>query len=405
MARNHRYSELYTILTQQRKRQLSTPPSQNTRSIMSWSALPLELRREVFRHLEINKQRTYKSPKARQAERLEATQSKRGIHANYAAINREWQAHFEVRNFEFLTLESSDIDDFKEIISSPRRGGCLYWIWLRVELLDYGCDKCGVPESEQEQRQHQVQFTVAVWGLLHHLHRVEYWQRGTRPSEQERDGITFELSAHSPSDAEHHCQELMNTVNDSMWDISDDYRIDRPNDRSHGWRNGQRRCPISEGTNARLFGTPQGLGVDVDNACIPHWKRQPKPTLVRELVIRLQFLRHFSIRKGLGPIIDCLPRLQSLLYECRQGINSGRPLTGQTRRQMDHRQIFYGILSSCKTLTKLALYEHHNHPYSPVPPTIAPDPAAGIALGSQSSHLHEIYVSWMVDAKDFLYSF
>lgn len=359
---------------------------------MSWSVLPAELRWKVFENLTISKRRAYQSPEDRRAERKRTTQSERGLQSQYAAVNTEWQTYFELANFGHLILDYSDVCDFNDIVSGCHRGRLVRWIWLRVQLPEYGCGQCSKPESPKEQKAHEVRFTTALWELFYSLATFS----------NRHPGITLELSVHSPSDSEHHCQELKNTINDTMWHVSREYNIHKPNDRAHGWSNG-RLQGLEPGAHMRHFGTPSGLGINLEEAHMLH-KTRPVVRVIKRLIIRLQFFRHFSISRGLSPIIECLPRLARLTYECRQGINSGRPVVGQRERQEEHR-LFGEILRNCRTLTKLVLYEKSNHTYSHRPSPIDPDPVAGQVLELYSSNLQELYGSWMVDAKDFLHVF
>jgi hypothetical protein len=131
----------------------------------------------------------------------------------------------------------------------------------------------------------------------------------------------------------------------------------------------------------------------------------PTALVVTRLVIRLQFLRHFSIRKGLSPIIRALPLLQALWYECWQGLNAGAPTTAQKIRQDDHLLLFNHILPQRKHLSELCLYERSNSQYCEIQPSEERDPMVGHVLGVQSHRLRQLHIGGIVDEKDFFYNF
>ena len=318
-------------------------------------------------------------------------QSTRAEQSQYAVVNREWQAHFEAENFKHLILGYSDVLEFGRIVVRSHRGSLVQWIWLRVELPTYGCDKCKKPESPDERMANEARFTYAIWNLHSFLSELD----------SGHPGISLELSVHSPSDAEHYCQELKGTMNDTAWYVSRSHeRI--PNDRRHGWRSGT-RLPLTTEAYLRAFGNPRGIGIDLKIPNLSHAKKLPRATVVKQLVIRLQFFRHFSIRCGLIPIFQSLPQLESLMYECWQGINVGSKETAHAFRQRDHRRLVSAVLI-CKNLRRVSIYEMSSHSYCQVPSRTM-DRIIGRTMGMYSGPLKELYISWMVDAKDFFHNF
>lgn len=364
---------------------------------MAWSSLPTELRAIIFHYLKDIKDRQYQPPHIQQSQRKKATKSTRGVQSQYAAVNREWQAYFEAYNFNRLILGHSDVGEFGKIVSRSHRGPLVRWIWLRVELLKYGCDKCSKQESLEERTAHEARLTLAMRDLLGYLSELDA---------DDHPGVSLELSVHSPSDSEHHCKELRRTMNDTAWHAPEIYApIRYPNDRVHRWRNGH-RPPLKTEASLRVFGNPKGIGIVLESTYIWPYKRLPKAEVVKEFVIRLQFLRHFSVRRGLVPITQSLSRLESLRYECRRGLNVGAgSVTGQTFRQREHELLLDYILHNCKSLRRLSIYEASNRTYCKNPSPVVPDPIGGRALGVQSRLLREVYVSWMVEARDFFHNF
>lgn len=287
------------------------------------------------------------------------------------------------RNFRHLILRHTDVTRFCWAVSRAHIPYLVRWIWLRVELPEYGCDKCSQEESTEEETANEIRFTRALRVLLGALAKFN----------DDHPGVTLELSVHSPSDSEHYCQELRNTLRDTMWHVSETHQaVLHPDDEGHGWSNGTRR-PLSEGANLRVFGHLRGLGLKMRKG-----RELPSAGVVKELVIRLQFIRHFSVPDGLDPIIQSLPGLQCLRYECRQGINRGPWWFGRIR----HIYLFSCLLSDCINLRELSIYEAGNPSYCPEPSQELSDFWDGKNLRIHSKHLRELHVAWMVDASDFL---
>lgn len=157
----------------------------------------------IWQHLEENLEREYKPPYQRQWER--AIASAPATQSSYAVVNREWQAHFEAETFRYLTIDAVDIPEIGEYVTRRGRGPLVRCIWLRVVLPTYGCDKCDKKETEEEEWKHEEMLTYALWTLFY---KMSGFQRGRHP-------LVLELSVYSPSDAEHYCKELKNTMNDS----------------------------------------------------------------------------------------------------------------------------------------------------------------------------------------------
>lgn len=101
------------------------------------------------------------------------------------------------------------------------------WIWLRIDLSRYTCDDCCKRETNWEKINHDIRFIIALCRLFGHLKTID----------DGHPGIMLELSAHSPSDSEHYCQELRKIMNDTMWHASDTYAaIQNSKDKAHEWK-------------------------------------------------------------------------------------------------------------------------------------------------------------------------
>lgn len=68
-----------------------------------------------------------------------------------ASVCKEWQLFFEAQTFRTLSLRQHDLNIFCRLIRWKQwRLGYIRHLWLRVELPNYFCDKCGEPETEAE---------------------------------------------------------------------------------------------------------------------------------------------------------------------------------------------------------------------------------------------------------------
>ena len=223
-------------------------------------------------------------------------------------------------------------------------------IWLRVRLDDYSCDKCSEAESEAEIEAHGSRFSTALWELLYRLSQFD----------ARHAGVTLELSAHSPSDSEHYYPELRHTMPDTIWEVSSPSTPCDFDDEAHGWTSGRPR-PLALGSIKRVFGEAQGLrfGLERVGDELPPWKQQPTARVVKELVIRLQCYRHFSISQGLAFLVESLPELEKLTYECRKGCYDARwlEIEGDRLRHMEQRLLFAAVLPRAVAMKIVVLYE------------------------------------------------
>ncbi|OIW32387.1 hypothetical protein CONLIGDRAFT_678788 [Coniochaeta ligniaria NRRL 30616] len=206
-------------------------------------------------------------------------QEKHGL-ASYASVCKEWAAVIEKKNFARLKLRPSCLDDLENMVGRQRRR-LVRHIWLNIELQPYTCPECCQwPESHSSSsvcsRAISKLFTIlAAWNPTGH-------------------GLTLELSAQSPSDAEHWFKNYyFGADGEDEDDISEsDSRRLRPriHDPKHGWVDGyQVAAPGNSYALERLY---EGL-----------WLTPPEdlPVLqvVTKLVIRYQIMIERDLPKGL----------------------------------------------------------------------------------------------------------
>ncbi|KAF2135930.1 uncharacterized protein K452DRAFT_280763 [Aplosporella prunicola CBS 121167] len=228
--------------------------------------------------------------------------------ASYATVSREWQYFFERKNFEYLAISQHDVSKFGKIVQKQRRS-LVRWIWLRLRIPRYNCERCDKPESLEEIQRNNAMFIKAIRGLFGILSTWE--SKG--PYAASEKGVTLELSAHSESDGKHYFLGIDSRIHDNGRSGKTLSFKKPPHSQTHGWIKGQRVKEPPEGAVDRIFGPICGLFLAVYHGeLLPIL---PKVKVIQSLVIRRQFYRAFSITDALNLIIQCLTQLESFTYE------------------------------------------------------------------------------------------
>lgn len=297
---------------------------------------------------------------------------------------------FERFTFESLTLHQNDIHYFGEIVKGHRKTFVRH-IWLRLELLEYDCPKCKEVESEAETNANNKTFSVAVYSLFN---IIGQWGEG-----EGEGGVELELSAHSPSDSEHHFKELA-------------YRSTGPkagpllpgsvqyHDPMHGWDNGRGlyNFPLRLNNIPNHYARPFGPGLRFSY-------RRRKLCLapsVNSFRIRRQFYRSFSIQNGIGRILEALPNLEHFSYE---PWSSGHLKSYVERCEYEHSYLISNFLQFKPSLKTVSIFQDFGRPLNGSYTEQSP-------VGSESSTkfamlslgLERMYGSFAVDAGDFFSS-
>ncbi|CAG9944810.1 unnamed protein product [Clonostachys rosea f. rosea IK726] len=359
---------------------------------MSWSSLPPELQIEVCRMLlepESNSVSDAGIPDHMTRPRILST---------CAVVCQGWQAYFEKENFIRLILHQDDVSRFGKILARHQRTSFVRWIWLRIELPTYDCSRCGT-ESTDEDVANKYIFTNAVWDLLGTL---STWPRN-KEIEQERRGLTLELSVHSPSDTDHYCQDLSVRANDTAWSLhTPPPRVYK--DKFHRWENGHPTRWVKNDALLRVFGHPRGLRFDLRAPSARRWRRVlPKVGVVKSFQIRRQFFRHFSVAKALVPMIESLNRLVRFEYESWRGIDTAS-FSGKNIRDEEHQELFE-VLKSRRSLRFVSFFEDLNPTYHRRNQHKRADRTLGQTLARTSRNLECLHAAMGVDAQDFFFAF
>lgn len=221
--------------------------------------------------------------------------------AAYAQVCKEWQYIIEKRNFRRLKLQVPCLDDLEKIALSRRRQ-FIRNIWLNIELRPYTCRSCESPESYSWSSDNNSIIGRAISKLFCIL---STWTP--------RGGLTLELSAQSPSDAQHWFKSHYLGARGEDEDISFDQRQtsdDGIHDPKHGWDCGRQVAGPHAFAVTRLYEAVE-LKSNLELCTVP---------AVTSFVIRRQCRRQFT-PKTLRVLFESLPRLESMVYEPWQAWN------------------------------------------------------------------------------------
>lgn len=364
---------------------------------MSWTACPTEIRQEILEYLRDFKCRLYDEPDVRRQRREAKTASQ----STYASVCREWNHFFEAANFHRLIINQDDIDTFGKLMVKGReqhpRAVDLRWIWLRLDLPTYDCTRCGEPESPKEVRASKQIFTRSLRRLFNILSRFD----ASHP------GITFELSADSPSLVYHYAQEVDSISRDTAWKAADEEGLTDTvlEDQHHNWEDGF-RGPISDDAAMRITGSPSGLGFTERQT--PRTSELPNVSVIKAFMIRAQCYRYFAVREGLEHIIKACPELRDLTYETWKALNTAQ-LNRQLVRVRDWEYLISDVFKDCGSLRKVSLFEGASRCNLDADEANwtwgDPAPGLGTALAEKSRGLEELYVNNLVDGNEFFGEF
>ncbi|KAJ0109558.1 hypothetical protein J7T55_014120 [Diaporthe amygdali] len=342
------------------------------------------------------------------------------VFARYSTISRQWQSLIERILFKHLILNQHDMDCFGRTVTGPRTAFVQH-IWLRIVLPAYDCKSCRKEESEEEIVSHNLDYTNAIWQLFGFLSSPA-WNEKRHHSAK---GITLELSAHSLTDTAHFGKDLKMRSNDTAWGDKNERRVWIPwlthDDVIHDWQEGRKcRSVVPTGAKRRLFGPPRGLCLDRDASFVRlRGAELPEVNAIHALVIRRQFYRAFSIRKGLAKIFRSLPRLQELVYEPWRGPpadlcgldgipavqnDPSRPHaqllymdTARLTRDFDHMHFFSKVLSDKPNLKRVSIFEDVDDVFFEANPRTMADPKT---INPSRPNIGDSVICWAAKAAE-----
>ncbi|TEA13932.1 hypothetical protein C8034_v003981 [Colletotrichum sidae] len=150
----------------------------------TWNDLPVELRGLILEHLAV-------SAVVERSGKVWKAKGQRHDMGSYAVVCKQWQSFIEKINFSSLEINAAkDLSRFDEVLQDTRRRSLLRRLALRIELPRYPNKLAKIPETDVEQNENEMAFTLAIWNFFDILSK---WTPQGR-------GIALELSAASPSD-------------------------------------------------------------------------------------------------------------------------------------------------------------------------------------------------------------
>ncbi|KAG5979210.1 hypothetical protein E4U55_005411, partial [Claviceps digitariae] len=215
----------------------------------------------------------------------------------YAGVSKEWQFWIEARRLSHIRFCNQEkLDALAEMIV-PRQQQHVRYIWLNIELREYGCWECWGRETTEDVVMNTKTITQAIERLYGML---TSWT----PT---RQGLTLELSIQSPADDRHWFPNWYHggrgNVPSNICMSPDVLSLPR------------KRKPRSEFQGWNMFIDEVSLDRLWEQRCdLMFTSPLPNVNAVTKFVIRRQSRRRFPPR-SLKLMLQRLPRLESLTYE------------------------------------------------------------------------------------------
>lgn len=267
--------------------------------MMSWNALPNELRRQVWSFM------TYEGKNLDDGGEISCEwRRNRADLANCALVNRQWQGIFEEAMFKNIFLTQETVQSLRKI--TQRQKKLVRYIWLKIAIDSLPCRSC--PDYDLAcGTVSSLDHVAAGLCMLRFLFILSSWKRDELGCPE---GLTIELSCFSPEDAQHSFR------NDLFFDSSpfaDEIQLGGNrvplNYVEHGTINGRRAAPLDTNNIIKLF--HDDIDLPSPDHCDP---ATGVVDVVSRLVIRRQTRRHldpFLMQR----IIEALPELTEVTYE------------------------------------------------------------------------------------------
>ncbi|KAI1398942.1 hypothetical protein F4819DRAFT_489112 [Hypoxylon fuscum] len=316
--------------------------------------------------------------------------------ASFATVSREWQTIIERHNFARIKLTPSRLADFGSIVHRNR--ALVEYLWLCLELEEYGCDECGLLCLPWGLNTWDIPIIAAFQDLFSTL---SLWEPN--------GDLLLDIGVHSPSDSKHYFKYLTFKP-DTPWDECDqDQCVDQAmlvevDDRYHHWYAGTQESTPSELAIHRLFEDIMGEGEGAfnDDEQENHWwQKLPAIPAVTGVLLRQQNRRRWK-PTSLAQMFARLPRLQEVHYEPWREWND----TDQERTDKSYQSLFESLASN--NLRKLVIFENFNQQYSrrfrPDKPIRKPTSAVSQMVANASLKLEHLSASFMVDASYFFHA-
>ncbi|KAK8859998.1 hypothetical protein PGQ11_010732 [Apiospora arundinis] len=358
----------------------STQPISLTPGLLLWPQIPHEIKEKIWGYLG--------------SKNLEENEVDDAIsYPVLATVSKEWQEYFESITFKSLKVDEGRIEALDRIVSSsPRRVGVLRHLHLQIQLLPYDCLESGWRESLCEANANNIIFSNAVTALFK---TMKSW-----PPAGEGEQTTLELSAFSPSDAQHCFKKLGCHKNNTLFQFRPKPKSDfQYYDLIHYWVPSSRlrqQC-LYDIIPPNLARRVEGSGLHM-HGCVVKFPEVPKFTA---FTIRRQCYRKFGAARGLNMMLEALPNLTEFTYEPWMGATSD-----ECHEQKGMEDVLMECVSSKEKIKTVRIFKSFaplmSHCYDRETNTMPLMPfSLGPFYAEKSGHLDELSLSYITDAEDF----
>ncbi|KAI1389493.1 uncharacterized protein F4822DRAFT_398509 [Hypoxylon trugodes] len=334
----------------------------------SWSNLPAELRLAILQIV---------------------ADTSMGHIATYASVCSEWQEVFEAKSFERIVLSQRRVLEFAQIVQGPRRR-LVKHIWLRIELSDddhSSYKTISLREMDFEGRDNFVGVIKVLFTTL------SAWER---PRDLNKEGLTLEFCAYSPSDSEHMPKDR-DFAHDPYSEPAEEISA-LPNPREHPAPTQLDRDNLFRNIFrlTKSYVSIMWFNNDYESAVLP------EVNVVTSFLIRRQYYRKFD-PNDMYYILVNLTGLESIIYEPQR-----EWITSQSESDICYCRLFeYMLPPSLKRLTVFENYEEELAAVIAAPGESGRvrSPEVSQALMRRSQALEHLSAAFIIDAMDFLRPF
>lgn len=254
--------------------------------------------------------------------------------ASLATVSREWQTIMEEHNFARIKVTLSRLRVFGPMLHRNR--ALVRYIWLCVELAEYGCMDCESIGLEEYARSYGA---VVCECVFHNLFSVlSTWEP--------HGSLLLDISFHSPSDPEHWFPGLTSLPDIPSFEEFElavcgksKPKVAAPKDNKHGWADGspslQALYKITEDVKIETVDKGRCPLEDIDDRS----RRMPVAPAVTGFLLRQQNYRQLNPRQ-VGRMFEVCTGLQDVYYE------PWRQCDDSSQFEVDLRKTYYDFFSS-----------------------------------------------------------
>lgn len=228
--------------------------------------------------------------------------------AGFATVSREWHKVIEPYNFAGINLTPSRLSHSKDLLR--RKRSLIHYIWFRLELQQYSCDKCA-PDDSDLWGMGDANNALIFDGLQCLFSSLSEWE----PS----GDLIIDISVYSTSDSEHWFKYLDcepdTPVSHTSFSLQHDGWTPE-DDPNHGWIAGSQEIAPSNHAIDKVFDEIMDEGpFEDDESEVRWWQRLPEVPAVTGIFLRQQTRRRWKQNIALANMFTRFPNLKDVWYE------------------------------------------------------------------------------------------